>query len=146
MAEKSLKSRCAISRSFGCDFPDTWRPIERTPSTCGLARHSCRTPWPTIPVAPNRITFICRLRTPGNPRGDLARHKLKSAARRFVVEQDSAGGVHSVSFAVVARQIETGHLTDAVGGSGVKPGIFVLRDSFRQSKHFARPREVEAAV
>src|ERR1035438_5998539 len=59
IAEKSRRSRCISSRSFGCRCPVALRPIERTLCTSGSSRHSRKTPCPTIPVAPKRRTFIC---------------------------------------------------------------------------------------
>src|SRR5262245_44068201 len=64
MAEKSVKSSCTISRSLSCRWPVVVRPMVRTCSMSWSSRHSRKTPWPTIPVAPKRMTFIRRaLRT-----------------------------------------------------------------------------------
>src|SRR6185436_8787812 len=44
-----------------------------TDSTSGASRHSRRTPWPTMPVAPNRRTFMA---------ASVARNSCAPAARR----------------------------------------------------------------
>ena len=43
---------------FESDSPEARRPIDNTLSTLLSSRHSRRTAWPTIPEAPNRITFM----------------------------------------------------------------------------------------
>src|SRR5678815_4120036 len=55
---KSKRSGRISSRSFGSDCPDERRPIERTAVTLWLSKHSRKTACPTIPEAPNRITFM----------------------------------------------------------------------------------------
>ena len=58
MELKSKKFLWTISRSFGCCCPVLLRTIERTAVTSGSSRHSRKTPCPTIPDAPKRITLI----------------------------------------------------------------------------------------
>src|SRR5580692_9294586 len=58
IAEKSRKLSCRISRSLALLCPVGLRPTASTLSTPGSSRHSRSTPCPTIPVAPNRMTFI----------------------------------------------------------------------------------------
>src|ERR1700722_19581860 len=57
-AEKSKKLSCRISRSLAWRRPLGLRPTTSTLSTSGSSRHSRSTPCPTMPVAPNRMTFI----------------------------------------------------------------------------------------
>ena len=56
--ERSDRSCCTISRSLSCCGRLALRTIARTLSTSGSSRHSRRTPYPTIPVAPKRTTFM----------------------------------------------------------------------------------------
>src|ERR1700739_2098389 len=58
IVEKSRKLSCTISRSLACVCPVGLRPIASTLSTSASSRHSRSTTCPTIPVAPNRMTFI----------------------------------------------------------------------------------------
>src|SRR5437773_963044 len=58
MVDRSSRCRCTISRSLVCVCPVALRPTESTVCTRGSSRHSRRTPCPTMPVAPNRITFM----------------------------------------------------------------------------------------
>ena len=84
-----------------------------------------------------------------NPRhtgGDLARHEFVTAPRRLVVEQNAAGGVHAIGFAVIPRQIESRYLADAIAGAGMKSRPLVLRHFFGLAEHFARAREIEPAI
>jgi hypothetical protein len=55
---RSPRSGWTISSSFGSCRPVGVRPTVRTRSTSGSSRHSRSTPCPTIPVAPNTITFM----------------------------------------------------------------------------------------
>jgi hypothetical protein len=82
----------------------------------------------------------------GHAGGDFAGHELESAAGRFVVEEDAAGGVHSVRLAVIAGEVKAGDFADAVGGAGLKAGEFVLRDLVDLAEHFAGAGEIEAAL
>src|SRR2546421_10034766 len=61
-ASKSNRSLRTSSRNFGCVVPGELRPTASTASTPSSRKHSRRTPCPTIPVAPKRITFIQALR------------------------------------------------------------------------------------
>src|ERR1700678_1304890 len=61
MGEKSRKSLWTSSRSFGCCCPVGLRTTATTISTSGSSRHSRRTPWPTMPVAPKRRTRMYSL-------------------------------------------------------------------------------------
>src|SRR5262249_58125121 len=45
-------------RSLACSVLTRERPTASTCTISGSSRHSRRTPCPTIPVAPKRITFI----------------------------------------------------------------------------------------
>src|ERR1700720_2939641 len=56
--EKSKKLPCRISVSLAWCCPVGLRPTASTLSTSASSRHSRRQPCPTIPVAPNRTTFI----------------------------------------------------------------------------------------
>src|SRR5437764_6802097 len=58
MGDKSKKSLWMISVSFECCVPQGLRPTTKTFSTSGERRHSCRTPSPTMPLAPVMITRI----------------------------------------------------------------------------------------
>ena len=78
--------------------------------------------------------------------GNLAGDKFESAPRRFVIEQDAARGVHLVRLAIIPRQIEAGHLADAVRRARMEAGPLVLRRLFGLSEHLARPGEIEAAL
>src|ERR1035437_572294 len=60
MVERLPGSGTTISRSFASRFGTGLRPMHRTPFTAGSRRHSIRTPWPTIPVAPKMMTFMGR--------------------------------------------------------------------------------------
>src|SRR3984893_1819827 len=79
MVEKSRKLSCTISRSLAFCTPVGLRPTASTVSTPGSIRHSRSTPCPTMPVAPNRMTFIgfpvAWLRsTSGGGRGRIERY------------------------------------------------------------------------
>ena len=78
--------------------------------------------------------------------GDFPAHEFKAPARRFVVEQDAAGGVHAVGFAVVAGKLKARDLADAVARARVEAGALVLRHFIHQAEHFARSGEVKAAL
>src|SRR5262245_7307633 len=55
---KAEKSACRTSRSLGWVRPVEDRPMTTTCRTEAASRHSSKTPEPTMPVAPNRRTFI----------------------------------------------------------------------------------------
>src|SRR5258705_13734867 len=61
IAEKSVKLSCRISCSLACCTPVGLRPTTSTRSTPASTRHSRNTPCPTMPVAPNRMTFMGEL-------------------------------------------------------------------------------------
>src|SRR3984893_13298359 len=58
IAEKSVKLSWMISRSLAWRCPLGLRPTDSTLSMPGSSRHSRNTPCPTMPVAPNKMTFI----------------------------------------------------------------------------------------
>src|SRR6185369_10962350 len=76
---------------------------------------------------------------------DFARHELEPASRTLVIKQDASDAIHSVGFAIVPRQIESGHFADAVRAARMKRGILVLRRVLYLTEHFTRSRKVEAA-
>jgi hypothetical protein len=81
-AERSRGSRCTNSRSFGCRVPVALRPTARTRSTPGSRRHSRSTPCPTMPVAPNRITFIAAASHHGGGARATGTHGCGASAHR----------------------------------------------------------------
>ena len=54
-ADKSMRT---ISFNFGSRTPVAARPMVTATLTSGSRRHSRKTPWPTIPVAPNTSILI----------------------------------------------------------------------------------------
>src|SRR5277367_359399 len=58
IAAQCIRSEWTISRSLGFFTPVGDLPTVWTISTSGSSRHSLRTPWPTMPVAPKIRAFI----------------------------------------------------------------------------------------
>src|SRR5450432_1306480 len=54
----SKRSPVMSSSILGCCIPSGVRPTQTICETESSRRHSRNTPWPTIPVAPNRTTLI----------------------------------------------------------------------------------------
>src|SRR5438132_14199234 len=79
-------------------------------------------------------------------RTDFARNKLKAAARTFMIEKDAADTIHAVSFPIVARQIKSRNLTDAIRRARMKRRGFLLWRFFHFAKHFRRTGEIETAL
>src|ERR1044071_1700623 len=114
--EKSRKSRCTISRSFGCVLPLAERNTANTSVTSGSPRHSRRTPWPTMPVAPKRMIFIRdRDQTPISSRCPGAQSLIEQRPRaaldreQFAFGHDPAGAGESDKLAVRAHHAVAGH-------------------------------------
>ncbi len=63
-----------------------------------------------------------------------------------MIEQDAVGTLNVIGFAVVQREIETRHFTDAVGASGMKRCSLALRCVVHLTKHLARPGKIELAL
>src|SRR5262245_22443479 len=68
-------------------MPLARRPTQTTPCTSGVRRHSRRTPWPIMPVAPNRIGFI-GLSQISRRRELPPRHRAGTG----IIESDTPGG------------------------------------------------------
>src|SRR6185369_13620162 len=77
---------------------------------------------------------------------DLSSHKLVTASRPFMVEENAAQTKHVVGFAVVSGQIETGDLTDAVRRPRVKRRLLRLWCFANLTKHLARTGKIEATT
>src|SRR5213080_517704 len=75
--------------------------------------------------------------------GDLAGNEGLSTAGRFVIEQDSAGGVKSVAFAVVDGNVMPEDFGAGVRAARMEGGCLRLRRR-RAAEHLARRRLVEA--
>src|SRR5450756_1857647 len=72
----------------------------------------------------------------GHGPGKFARDKCLATPRRFMVEQDPAGSVHAIAFAVVDRYAMGKDFGTAIGTTRVEPGILVLRGRYA-SEHLA---------
>ena len=66
-----------------------------------------------VEVAEQELVLLAELDARGRLR-DLARHELRPAARRLVVEEDAAAGEDAVALAVVDGDVVPVHLRDAV--------------------------------
>src|SRR5260370_12164306 len=93
MAEKAVKSSCRISLSLACVRPVGRRPTTSTRSMPGSIRHSRKTPCPTMPVAPNRMTFMS-----GELRSSL------DERQQIGVDRGGFRGRHAVRKALVGLQ------------------------------------------
>ena len=63
-----------------------------------------------------------------------------------MIEKDAADTIHAVSFPIVARQIKSGDLTDAIRRARMKRRGFLLWRFFHFAKHFRRTGEIETAL
>src|ERR1700722_5922214 len=77
-----------------------------------------------------------------NSRSDLTSYEFETAARRFVIEENSIRYVKLVRFAVVTRQIKSSDLADSINRTRVKWGIFSLWRLNDFSEHLAAASEV----
>lgn len=96
-----------------------------------------------VDVAQAQFLLLAELDA-GHRVGNLARDELDAAQRRFVVEQDAAGGVQAEALAIVDGDpvaIELGH---AVGAARVERRVLVLALGLDQAEHLAGGSLVEA--
>ena|SRR3990167_715934 len=89
-----------------------------------------------IPPVPHRVEvpefyMVARPRAYlSHPARDLARHKVRSAARRLMIKKNAVYDKHAVTFAVYARDIKRVQLGDSVRAFWFKRRLFVLRSVF----------------
>src|SRR5436189_6151760 len=69
-----------------------------------------------------------------------------TSTRTLVIEQNSTRAEHAVSLSIVAGQIESCNLADAVRITGMEGCRFSLGDLVSLSEHFTRTGEIELAV
>ena len=63
-----------------------------------------------------------------------------------MIEEDAADAKHSISFAIVAGQIEAGDFADAIRRARVKGSSFPLRRLANFAKHFRGAGEIKTAA
>ena len=68
--------------------------------------------------------------------GDLAGDEFEAAAGRLVVVEDAAAGEEVVGLAVVAGEVESGDLGDAVRRAGIERRILGLGCLTNLAEHF----------
>src|SRR6266403_3788213 len=83
---------------------------------------------------------------PGHGRCNLACDKFKPASWPLMVEENSAGCKHSVSFAIVAREFKPGNLTNAVRRARMERRLLVLGSLPNLAKHFGGTCEIKMAL
>src|SRR6478735_8747805 len=119
---KPKKSRCSTSRILECDRPTDVRPTTTTADTPGSVRHWASTAWPTIPVAPNTMTFTgasSRTTRPADPARYFA--GFRSVWANVISHRPDAGtrsrttrASRPVCWAVLSRALRRG---DGGGGA-----------------------------
>ena len=101
------------------------------------------------PVAPglqiSKTQTLCQSKLDaGNVRGNLPGHEFVSAARTFVIEKYSIGGMNVVCLTVISRQVIARNLRNTVGRTRVKLRLFVLRGLAHLAEHLRGRGLVEA--
>src|SRR5215831_2006158 len=77
---------------------------------------------------------------------DLARDEFKATPRAFMIEEDAAHAIHSVSLAIIACQLKACAFADAVRTARMERRRFTLRSLPHLAKHFTRAGKVELAL
>jgi hypothetical protein len=96
-------------------------------------------------IAQTQLLLLAR-QNPGDAGGDFPRDELEAAPRRFVVEQNPVGGEGAIRLTIVAGQVESAHLADAVAGTRMERSRLRLRHLMRLPEHFARTGKIKPAA
>src|SRR5258706_9860211 len=82
----------------------------------------------------------------GRGAGDLARHKLETTARPFVIEENAAQAIHPVGFTIISGQLESCNFANSIRTTRMKGGRFPLWHFPHLAEHFARAGKVKPAL